>query len=253
MEGAVVALARYPVKGLSAESRDSISLTAGEGVPHDRVMAFARPGNIFDEAAPQPFPKKQFYMLARDEALAKLATRYDAASDKLQLGESAFALSTADGRAGAEAAIAEALALPPGEMPRLVRGGTHRFTDVSVVSETMMNAISLINLASVAALGAAASAEVDPVRFRGNVVFDGWPAWSELELEGREIGIGPARLKVLLRTKRCAATTVNPDTAVRDIPVPRILSKTFGHPDMGIYAEVLEGGTIRQGDAITLL
>ncbi len=252
MIGTVAGLARYPVKGLSAEPLAEIALTPGKGVPNDRVLAFARPGNEFDEAAPRPFPKTEFYVLARDAELARLATRYDDAADALVLNGTAFALSTPEGRTGAEAAIAEALGLPDGERPRLVRGGEHRFTDVSVVSPTFMNAISLINLASVAALGDAVTADVDPVRFRGNVMFDGWPAWSELELEGREIAIGETRLKVLLRTRRCAATTVNPATAERDLPVPRILSKTFGHPDMGIYAEVLDGGTIRVGDTVSV-
>ena len=253
MDGKVVTLSRYPVKGLSAEPLPEIALTAGRGVPHDRVLAFARPGNPFDETAPAPFPKSQFYMLARDAALARLSTRYDADTDTLSLDGAAFALSTADGRHGAEAAIAAALGLPADERPRLVRGGAHRFTDVSVRSETFMNAVSLINLASVEALGTAIGKPVDPVRFRGNVLFDGWPAWSEMDLEGQTIRIGETRLRVLLRTRRCAATTVNPETAERDIPLPRLLLELYGHADMGIYGEVIEGGTIRAGDGITLL
>ncbi|MEM0905823.1 MAG: MOSC domain-containing protein [Pseudomonadota bacterium] len=255
-KGSVEGLYRYPVKGLSGERVDALSLMAGEGVEHDRTIGFLRPHIPFDEAAPKSLQKTCFYMLARDAALAQLSTRYDPQSDALTIerngsGE-AYDLSTTKGVSGAERAIQSALSLPDEARPRLVRGGAHRFTDVSVVSETFMNAISLINLASVRDLGRRIGAQVDPLRFRGNIVFDGWPAWSELEGEGRTIAIGDVRLKVLLRTQRCAATTVNPATAQRDLFIPKHLMDEYGHADMGIYAEVLSGGTVKPGDAITL-
>jgi uncharacterized protein YcbX len=51
---------------------------------------------------------------------------------------------------------------------------------------------------------------------------------------------------------RCAATQVNPDTAQRDIDLPRELRQAFGHADMGVYAEIVAGGTVRQGDGVAL-
>ena len=65
--------------------------------------------------------------------------------------------------------------------------------------------------------------------------------------------MGGARLKVTARTDRCAATNVNPDTALRDLNIPKSLVKKFGHVDMGIYAEILEGGVIHPGDEISVL
>ena len=57
-----------------------------------------------------------------------------------------------------------------------------------------------------------------------------------------EIAIGPrARLKIVKRIVRCAATEVDPDTGIRDLDVPRILMQTYGHVDCGVYAEVIEG------------
>ena len=35
--------------------------------------------------------------------------------------------------------------------------------------------------------------------------------------------------------------------------VPRLIMRHFGHPDMGVYAEVLEGGVVRPGNLIVLL
>src|SRR5262249_15589711 len=66
---------------------------------------------------------------------------------------------------------------------------------------------------------------------------------------GREIGIGnEARLKIVKRIERCAATNVDPDTGIRDLAIPHTLMRTFGHGDCGIYGEVTAGGTIAIGD-----
>ena len=59
-----------------------------------------------------------------------------------------------------------------------------------------------------------------------------------------------ARLRVFKRTIRCAATEVNPDTAARDAEPPRWLRERFGHGDLGVYAEVIEGGRVAVGDAL---
>jgi uncharacterized protein YcbX len=76
----------------------------------------------------------------------------------------------------------------------------------------------------------AAGAPVHPLRFRGNLQVAGWPAWQEFDLLNAEIAIGPsARLKVVKRIVRCAATEVDPDTGIRDLPVPRTLRDYFGH------------------------
>ena len=56
------------------------------------------------------------------------------------------------------------------------------------------------------------------------------------------------RLKVVKRIVRCAATEVDPDTGIRDLPIPRTLMDNFGHADCGIYAEVIAGGEIAVGD-----
>jgi len=45
--GAVVAIYRYPVKGLSAEKMDRVVLTPGECLPHDRRFAIALGSTCF--------------------------------------------------------------------------------------------------------------------------------------------------------------------------------------------------------------
>jgi len=56
-----------------------------------------------------------------------------------------------------------------------------------------------------------------------------------------------------LRTRRCAATNVNPATALRDENLPAALVRNFGHPDMGIYLEVLTDGPVALSDHVQAL
>ena len=89
---------------------------------------------------------------------------------------------------------------------------------------------------------------------RGNVYVTGWPAWSELDLVGKEVSIGPhARFKVVKRIVRCAATNVDPLTGIRDLNIPKALMSALGHSDCGIYAEVTAAGEIAAGNEIEIV
>ena len=257
MQGRIEQLYTYPIKGFSARPLASVDLAAGQGFPGDRLFGFAKANGGFDPADPKPLPKTSFVVLMQHAGLAGLVTQFEEATRVLTVALDGrtlrFDLTSETDRNRAAELLSEQLDLAEEERPRFVAGSPHRFTDVSVVSETMMNAVSLINLDSVAAFADRIEAPVDPMRFRANIYFRGWPAFSELELVGRSIRIGPAVLKVLKRTQRCAATEVNPRTAERDLRVPFLLRKTYGHLDMGIYAEIVQGGAIEPGSRILTL
>jgi uncharacterized protein YcbX len=124
----------------------------------------------------------------------------------------------------------------------------HSFSDVA------RKVVSIINLASVAAIETLVGAGVDPLRFRGNLYAEGWPAWGELDLVGKTLAVGAqARLRIVKRIERCAATNVEPGTGIRDLAIPHSLLRACGHTDCGIYAEVVAGGTIAAGDRIDIL
>ena len=127
----------------------------------------------------------------------------------------------------------------------MLRAAGHSFSDVAA------KVISIINLASVAAVENAVGMPVDPLRFRGNLYVEGWPAWREFDLLDKTIAIGPARLKIVKRIVRCAATNVEPRTGIRDLEIPDTLMQAFGHMDCGVYAEVVTPGTIATGDAVS--
>lgn len=257
MHGTVRQLFHYPVKGLSGQALASVALQAGQGFPHDRVFGFARHDSGFDPVNPQPMPKNRFFVLAQVARLAGLRSHLDPDTLELRIrrdGATVFddSLATPAGRERAVAFLAGFLELQPDQQPVFAQGQDNRFTDVSVVSREMMNAVSLINLDSVRDFSLRTGREVDPRRFRANLYFDGWPAFSELAQVGKTFSIGTARFRICKETKRCPATEVNPDTAERDLPLPRLLLDHYGHPNMGVYAEVLSAGVIRAGDTVSM-
>jgi uncharacterized protein YcbX len=246
----IQAIHRYPVKGLSPEPLTRTSLSVGQTVPCDRMYAIENGPSGFDPAHPAYLPKQRFLMLMRNARLAELRTAFDEASHTLIVGsenrEAARGdLRTPEGRGAIEAFFAEHCGPELRGPPKVLRAAGHSFSDVA------RKVISIINLTSVAALEDAVGAPVNPLRFRGNLHIEGWPAWHEFDLLNKEISVGPsARLKVVKRIVRCAATEVDPDTGIRDLEIPRTLMKTYGHADCGVYAEVIEGGTVAVGDTV---
>ena len=257
MTAKIDTLIRYPIKGLSGESLNTVQLAPGQGFPCDRQFGFARPNSGFDPNQPKPLPKTKFYMLARDASLVLLSTRFNEKTGVLSMlapdSSGKFDITTEEGGKKASEFLQSYLALPQHELPQLFEAYPHRFTDVSVVSTAMMNAVSLINLDSVQAFSKATGLGVDPRRFRGNIYFSGLAPFSELEMVERQIAIGTVRLKIVSRTQRCPATEVDQITGERDINVPALLQQNYHHKDMGVYAEVLEGGIIAPGDTVEFL
>lgn len=251
----VAQLITYPIKGLSGQQLQSVELSANRGFPIDRAFAFSRYDSGMDPAAPRPMPKSKFLVLARDAALARLKTHFDVETNELHIvdGEKSFSFKCDDNEAMAKASayLAEVVGLETDETPKFIRGGQLRFTDVCMTSPQYMHAISIINLASVRAFGEAIGQDVDPHRFRGNLLIDGLTPFIELDAIDQELRIGDVRLRILKRTRRCPATQVNLQTQVRDLDVPQLLDDAFGHRDMGVYAEVLEGGVVLAGDEVT--
>jgi len=246
----VNAIYRYPIKGLSPEPLPCTQLTAGRTVPGDRLYAIENGPSGFDSLAPRHQPKMRYLMLMRNERLATLRTRFDGVSHTLTIeldGREAARgdLRSPKGRERIEAFFSQFCADELRGPPKILHAPGHSFSDVA------RKVVSIINLASVAALETAVGAPVHPLRFRGNVYVEGWPAWRELDLVGQEIAIGEsARLKIVKRIVRCAATNVDPDTGARDLAIPETLLRSFGHADCGVYGEVIRAGEIAVGDEL---
>ena len=87
-------------------------------------------------------------------------------------------LRTPEGRAAIERFFEEHCADELRGPPKVLHAADHSFSDVA------KKVVSIINLASVADLENATGAPVHPLRFRGNLYVEGWPAWREFDLVG---------------------------------------------------------------------
>src|SRR5262250_2309855 len=248
----VHAIYRYPVKGLSPEPLEQTQLQVMETLPADRLYAIENGPSGFDPAAPRHQPKQRYLMLMRNERLARLRTRFDQTTHTLAVeaqGREAARgdLRTPAGRAAIERYFAVFCADELRGAPKVLHAPGFSFSDVA------RKVVSIINLASVAAIEGAVGRPVHPLRFRGNVYVTGWPAWHEFDLVGQEIAVGAsARLKIITPIVRCAATNVDPDTGIRDLSIPDTLMRSFGHADCGVYGEVVHGGEIAVGDDVRI-
>jgi len=257
MPVSVARICRYPVKGLSAEDMGRVRLTAGQCLPHDRRFALAHEATQFDPACPVWLPKTNFLMLMRNAELARLRTRFDEHSGSFTIERDGQMALKADITDPAQRPLiarffVDFLGAVDTGTPWIVEAPGHTFSDArQKPNSSTFKYVSIVNLASIRALERAAELPIDPIRFRANVYLEGLPAWAEFDWVDSEITIGDARLRVVSRIGRCAATTVNPSTAERDLDVLTILQRSFGHCCMGVYGEVIGGGEIATGDSVT--
>ncbi len=226
-------------------------LTAGEGMPFDRAYAIENGGQRFDAQNPKWLPKTSFLQLMQHERLASLTLSFDEASHVLTLFRDGKqiargALQTKLGRQMIEQFLAAYMKAGLKGPPRIVCASGHSFTDIAE------KALHVVNLESVRDLSRVTGIELDPLRFRANIYFDGLPAWQERQWCGRSIGCGTATLQVFKETGRCEATSVDSKTAQRGLSVPAALQRTWGHTKLGIYAKVVSGGEVAAGDTIKL-
>jgi uncharacterized protein len=244
------AIYRYPVKGLSPEPLARTTLAVQDTLPADRLYAIENGPSGFDPAAPRHQPKQRYLMLMRNERLAQLRTRFDDPSHMLAIEVQGREVARGDlrtpaGRAVIERFFAVFCADELRGAPKVLHAPGFSFSDVA------RKVVSIINLASVAAVANVIGRPVHPLRFRANVYVTGWPAWHEFDLVGHEIALGAsARLKITKPIVRCAATNVDPDTGMRDLSIPDTLLRSFGHADCGVYGEVVEAGDIVRADDV---
>ncbi len=243
---------RYPVKGLTAEALDEVTLREGEMLPWDRAFALAQGDSPFDPAQPRYLHKRNFLTLMANARAALLKAAFDPATGTLVL------------RAPGGEVLRENALVPAGQLqiaaflarflgdeargtPRFHHVPGHHFADDSE------RYVSVIGEATLRDLERRVGAPRHRLRFRANLYVSGAAPWAEFDWLGQELQVGSARLRVVQRITRCAATEVNPETAERDAEPVLELREHFGSADLGVYARVIEGGTVAPGSAVELL
>ena len=252
MIGQLASLWRHPVKGFTPERLTEAVLNAGGYFPCDRLYAVEDGPSGFDPAAPAWTPKQKFTVLAKIAAVARVRTAYDDTNGMLSAvadGQPDFrgVLTEVAGREAFAAWLTDYLGEEILGPLRVVQAPGHRFTDHPA------GHVSIVNLASVRDLEAKAGRSIDPLRLRANLYVEGWPAWIENDLVGRQIRIGGALARVFSPIVRCAATHVDPSSGERDFDLVGALYGNFGHMNCGLYLSIEGDGAVVEGDGVRLL
>jgi len=246
----VSAIFRHPIKGLGSEGLSRIRLRAGDNMPGDREWALAQEGAPIDKASPEWTRPVAFVRGAKSPAL--MAVSIERQQDgRLRLSHPFLADLTFDPRTDAgEAALVEWVKLIyPKNRPApacLVRLPDRGMTD----SES--RTLTLTSDASLASLSESIGKPLDRRRFRGNVWVGNLEPWQEHELAGREITLGTVRARVLEPVARCRAPSGNPETGEEDCDVLAHLNDVFGHPNFGVFVEILADGELAVGDSVDI-
>ncbi len=250
MYATIDSIYRYPVKGLTPEKRDRVEVIKKSAIPNDRRFALALGTTPVDGTVSAWMPKTNYLMLARNERLALLETSFDDETSALTISRGGKqvargVLTEKIGRTMIEDFFAAFLGDECRGRPKVVEAAPHH-----VLSDHKAPVISLINLETLGDMARVLGDAPDPRRFRGNLLLGGLEPWSEFDMIGKRFRAGSTLLEIKQRIDRCAATNVNPQTAERDLNIPKSLQRAFGHIDCGVFATVIEGGEIAAGQKL---
>lgn len=262
--GHVATLWRYPVKSMQGEELNAAEVTTA-GVLGDRKFAVvdAVTGKVAGAKNPRKWPGFFYFRsayvsppVAGAPLPAVRITMPDGASATTQDTELPRLLSAALGRevmlsAGlgvATAEYAEDRLVPEDEVItwEMPPGTFFDQAPLHLVTTATLDKLRLLYPAG----------RFEPRRFRPNIIVATPPeaeGFVENDWVGREIAVGPqVRLRVTTTTGRCVMTTLPQG----DLPHDRaILQTAVRHNDAqaGVYAQILAGGPVMRGDAVTIL
>lgn len=214
----VAGLWRYPVKSLAGEPLTAATLTS-DGIPGDRLVHVRGPEGVRTARRHYKLLGLRGALNPDGRALVN-GMRWD----------SAEVLALVKAAAGDDAWIAE-------------YDGPERFDILPLL---------------VATDGAVAAFGRDIRRLRPNILIGGVDGMDERSWPGTELHIGSASkgADAIVRLEslrgRCAMTTVDPDTLVRDHEVLRDIGRRFGGK-LALDAAVTRAGTVHLGDRVRLV
>lgn len=244
----VTHLWRHPVKGHGVEALGAVTLAAGATMPWDRVWAIAVEGAKVVPGARAWARCANFSRGAKSPQLMAIRAVVDEGRGRVTLSHPRQAAIDVDPDDPADAARLVAWVTPLADPGRAKPAFVVR-ADVGM-TDSPFPSVSILNRASLAALGERLGMDLAMERFRGNVWVDGLAPFAEFDLVGREIRVGGAVLAVREPITRCVATAVDPATGVRDADTLGGLEAGWGHRDFGVYAEVVAGGGVAVGDEV---
>lgn len=236
--GFVSAVVRYPVKSMAAVATDSAFL-GWHGLEGDRRFAFRRLNDKsgFPWLTASRLPELLLYQpLGLDENAEEPVPTHVRTPEGVEL---------AMGSAELQNSVAEKFGSPI-ELMKLKHG---IFDDASV---------SMINLATISAIGREVGQDLDLRRFRANIVIasdstapfleDGWVG-GRLVFGDNETG---PIVSVTMRDLRCVMINLDPDTAEADARIMKAAVR-LNQNNAGVYGTVARTGQITVGQPVSLI
>lgn len=258
----VAALWRYPVKSMQGEELNAAELSLA-GLVGDRRFAVVdmESGKVAGAKNPRKWPG--FLQLRASYVSPPLAgaalppvrvTLPDGTSATSEEPELPKLLSEALGRDVAFAAATDSTLASAEDLVV----GTDEVVEWDLPSGTFFDCapVHLVTTASLDRLRALYPAgRFEPRRFRPNIIVATGPevsGFAENDWVGREVAIGDTvRLGVFMTTGRCVMTTLPQFDLPGDAGILRTAAQ-HNAAAVGVYAEVLSGGTVRRGDFVAL-
>ncbi len=228
--GRVVALWRYPVKSMGAESLEEVDIS-WHGLAGDRRWAFVRGG-----VERSGFP----WLTIRERPdMGHYRPRF------IEPGAPDTSPTVVRSPAGRDFDVVDpALAAELSHDARVIKQNRGVFDTFP---------LSLITTQTVAGLGAMIDAELDVQRFRPNLLVEatGGAAFPEDTWVGAVLRIGGATMRVDKRDQRCAVVNVDPVTARPDPSTLRAIARER-QSCLGVYGSTVRPGRVAVGDPVYL-
>jgi uncharacterized protein YcbX len=250
-----------PVRSLGLQHPRSVELTP-DGVAEDRrFYLIDRTGRLVDRLIAGGLARVHAWTDPDATRLQLTLPSGQVIDDEVSLGE---AIETNVHRRIAAGHVVEgpwADALEPyaGRPVRIVRCDHPGGTRIPVGWDRVKNAVSLVSDGSLRALAAELGVEaLDARRFRMLIELEGADPHEEDGWIGRQVEIGSAVLQITKPDARCAITTQDPDTGVRDLDTLRAIiayrGLRSGHDaDFGVLGEVAVPGRVSLGDSVSVV
>jgi uncharacterized protein len=252
-------------------TRISVAPVKGLGLVHPREVALDTTGVLENRRFYIVDADGRRYGQLRNGTLVRVRPDYDASADRLTLTFPAGTVVDGTVELGAEITTdfygrpvagrlvvghwSEALSAAFQRTLRLVQAPPGAAVDRGHGHVSMISEASLRELARQAGGDDHPDQAVDGRRFRMLFQVDGIEPYAEDLWSKRRLRIGEALVRIRGTVGRCAITTQNPDSGVRDFDTLRVLEDYRGlnakrELDFGVYGEVLEPGRVSLGDAV---
>lgn len=264
--GVLASLQRYPVKSMMGEELSAAHVTP-RGLFGDRCYALCdtETGKVVSAKNPKKWPDLFSY---RATYTSPPATGSGLPPVRVALPDGGFSVtSTADFAATLSAALGRSVALlttpPPDAQLEEYWPDMEELANRDVVTDEGMPQGTFFDLAVLHVLTTGTldrlrelnpSSRFEPRRFRPNLIIDTGDEKGFVENSwiGKTIAIGPeVRIHVTGPCPRCVMTTLKQADLPQD---PAILKTAARHNEVrvGAYASVVQTGTIRVGDTLTV-